>query len=100
MKEWLTNNKIYFETAAATALAAMAVLVSFTQLLVGAKQNQLVEAQLVLARQAASPNIHAAVTQIRNPETNHFDEEELRIYNLGAPALAAEASNAIWLLAS
>ena len=97
MKKWLTENKIYFETAAASLLVVMAVLVSISQVLLSWKQTELAEAQLIVAEQSISPSIHAFVVQVRNPETGRFSEEELRVYNLGAPALAADISNAVWL---
>ena len=97
MKKWLTENKIYFETAAAPLLGVMAVLVSISQVLLSWKQTELAEAQLIVAEQSISPSIHAFVVQVRNPETGRFSEEELRVYNLGAPALAADISNAVWL---
>lgn len=98
MKKWLIDHKIYFETIAATALTAMAVLVSFSQLVVANKQNSIAETQLLLAQEAAKPRIHAVLKQIKNPESGFYDEEELHIYNLGSPALSAQASSATWLL--
>jgi hypothetical protein len=97
MKKWLKQNKIYFETVAASLLGVMAILVSGSQVFVALKQQVLTEAQLTVAKQSISPKIHATVVQVRDSETGRYSEEVLRVYNLGGPALAAEESNAVWL---
>jgi len=97
MKMWLKDNKIYFETVVAFLLGLMAILVSASQVFLAVKQKELTEAQLIVAKQTISPSIHATVTQVRDSETGRYSEEELRVYNIGGPALAAEASNAVWL---
>jgi hypothetical protein len=50
MKEWLTNNKIYFDTIAATLLSIMAVIISVVQLDIANKQTELAEIQTKIAQ--------------------------------------------------
>lgn len=51
LRNWLTRNKIFFETIAATFLTGMAIIVSWQQTRLAKQQNQLIAQQTRLAEQ-------------------------------------------------
>lgn len=89
MRQWLERNKIFFETIAATLLAVMAVAVSFMTWQVSRNANDLLARQTDLAAEQLAPQLVLSAHQLRPPESQYCDDEELWIDNSG-PGLARE----------
>ena len=96
-RSWLEQNKIYFETVAATLLSMMAVLVSCSQLQVARVQTKVAEEQLALGKATAMPRIMVTAHQLYDDESKKFTEDELRISNIGTPAFEARSDYAVFL---
>jgi hypothetical protein len=80
MKKWLQNNKIFFETIAATLLSLMAIIISVVQINIAIKQNKLTEIQTELvqhqfAREERQARIEKTANwgELRNAMWSIFD---------------------------
>jgi hypothetical protein len=100
MKAWLRKNKIFFETATAASLSAMAVIVAIVQLQISNTQTNLTEAQLEVAKIQIAPRIHTRITTLKDPVSNFVNEEVLEIENVGAPALYTNVESRVLMIAS
>jgi hypothetical protein len=58
LREWLTANKVFFETVAAVALTGMSLVVSFGSLKVSEKQLDVANQQLLMSRADVEPIFH------------------------------------------
>lgn len=76
MIEWLQNNKIYFETIAATLLSIMAIIIAVVQIVIATKQTKLAEIQTKIAQR-------------------QFEREE-RLTKVESTANWGELRNAMW----
>lgn len=76
MIEWLQNNKIYFETIAATLLSIMAIIIAVVQIIIANKQTTLTEIQTKIAQR-------------------QFEREE-RLSKVESTANWGELRNAMW----
>ena len=97
MKPWIRRNKIYFETAAATLLSAMAILVSIAQLSVSSKQNELAKAQLRVAKATIAPIISIKASLESDTDNTHTGTRTLTIKNIGGPAFEAKVRTLTFL---
>jgi hypothetical protein len=96
VRTWLTNNKVFFETLAATLLAAMAIIISIVQINIAAKQTALMELQAEVARQINLPQFSLAARQIRDPATGNATEDKIFVTNHGGLAQDVRCSFAVF----
>lgn len=97
MRDWLKDNKIFFETVAAFALSVMATIVSVAQLVLVRQQNELISLQTQVAEAQALPSFEIGTRQIRNPDSGKFDDDRLEIKNDGGAIHDFSASVAEFL---
>lgn len=100
MKAWLRKNKIFFETATAASLSAMAVIVAIVQLQISNTQTKLTAAQLEVAKIQIAPRIHPRIITYKDSVSSLFNEEVLEIENVGAPALNTDVESKVLMIAS
>jgi hypothetical protein len=79
IRTWLTANEIFFKTIATIFFSASALFVSIASYLVS---NQ----QLTMAKTVADPHFYLQILQIRNPDTEFFDDSIGIVSNNGGPA--------------
>lgn len=89
IRDWLNNNKIFFETIAVLLLALMAIIVSWNT-------NQIASYQTDIMKSEHLPIIHLDIAQIYDPSTKNYTRDELIISNLGAPLSEFETEEAIF----
>ncbi|MEZ9396747.1 hypothetical protein AB4393_12335 [Vibrio splendidus] len=77
MRNWLNNNKIYFETF-------VPLLVSVAALVVALASYNLADRQLELSAIESEPNFYLKEMYLYDPTIKRAYETELRIYNSGA----------------
>jgi hypothetical protein len=70
MKTWLTDNKIYFETIAATLVGMASAFLSVASVKVAYDTNRLTSAQLQVTKAEHLPVLNFAVDRQRDPTTN------------------------------
>ena len=97
LRDWLTANKILFETIAAFLLSVMAIIVSITQTVTSVRQTQLSALQTQIAEAQALPQFEVALHQKLNNATSKFDDTELVINNRGGPVHDFEARAAYFI---
>ena len=85
MKIWLTANRIYFETIAATLVGVASVLLSVASIKIAYDTNRLTSAQLQMAKVEHLPVLNFDLNLQRDPTTNNYAYEQLTITNIGAP---------------
>lgn len=74
VRQWLTGNKIFFETIAAFLLSAMAIIVSLVQLDIASKQTQMLDLQTKIALQQILPQFVIKAVQILD-ETGYASDD-------------------------
>ena len=81
LRKWLERNKVFFETAAATLLSAMALVISISQICISIKQNDMIRIQTQIAEKELrivqrQDNVQQAVgwIEIRNTVLNIIDQ--------------------------
>lgn len=79
IRVWLEKNKIFFEIFSSVLLGLAAIFVAYAS-------YQVSEAQLEVSRVATEPHFYLEETLFLDAETQMYNEEELRLYNAGAPA--------------
>ncbi|HHX8271082.1 TPA: hypothetical protein ACVOYV_004313 [Vibrio diabolicus] len=106
MKNWLSSNKIYFDTIATFLLGVMAVIVSVAQLNVSQVQTELAlsqaelaKSQLKVAQVQVSPQIHVEAEYILDEATGRPTEDRIKISNLGFPLVTASSKSIVFLKA-
>ena len=87
IKEWLTDNKIFFETIAATMLTFMAVILSFAQLAITQEQTAYLEQQIIIEREQALPQFVVISKTFPGEGTNQHEDDKIFMYNQGNTAL-------------
>lgn len=92
MRDWLSKNKIIFETIAATLLSLMAVVVSFLTYRVTSRQTNLIGLQTEIARQQVAPQFVVQKLQVQSSDGIYHDDRMV-ITNKGAIARAAEVDD-------
>ena len=93
-RTFLSKNKIFFDTLAAISLSLMAVIVAVLQVNITRKQNELIEAQLLVQKQLASPHFNIRTQILDNNETGKPSAEVLVVTNEGG-----EVYNLDWEIA-
>jgi hypothetical protein len=83
VRAWLTVNKIFFETVAATFLTFMAVILSYNQWRVAQDQTTYLEQQTRIEREQASPQFSITTKQ----DANSPNYDRIFVYNHGNIAL-------------
>lgn len=103
MKNWLSSNKIYFDTIATFLLGVMAVIVSVAQLNVSQVQTELAlsqaelaKSQLKIAQVQVSPQIHVEAEYILDEATGKPTEDRIKISNLGFPLVTASSKSIVF----
>jgi len=93
LREWLTKNKIFFETAAATLLSIMAIVFSFAQYYTTSKQTELLALQTKITESNALPQFEFKFDQKANDSVSRYRDDILIIKNKGGPiySFAVEA---------
>ena len=81
IKEWLKNNKIYFETAGTTALTVMSLVVSCSANSIANKSNQISELEMEMQQKDKLPNFTISIDEKENDDGNK--EEYVNILNTG-----------------
>lgn len=79
LRLWLEQNKVFFEIFSSVLLGIAGIFVAYASYHVS-------ESQLEVSRVATEPHFYVDKLLFRNPETEKFDEEELYLHNVGAPA--------------
>ena len=97
LRDWLSANKILFETIAAFLLSAMAIIVSIAQTVTSFRQTQLSALQTQIAEAQALPQFELAIHQKLNDATNKYDDDQLVISNRGGPVHDFQASSAYFI---
>jgi len=82
-RDFLTLNKVFFETVAATTLTAMAIVLAWGQLRVAEKQTEYLERQTVMQNAQASPQFVVDLEHIRDNATNAVSGDRINIHNQG-----------------
>jgi len=82
-RDFLTANKVFFETIAATTLTIMAIVLAWSQLKVAQEQTAYLEQQIIIERAQALPQFVVIPSQFYNQEKERFTGEKLEIYNQG-----------------
>jgi hypothetical protein len=83
MRKWLEQNKIIFDTLAATLLSLMAIIVSCAQTCSSNRQAELQDTQTQLAEAQAVPQFTMSLSHRLNQETGKYSDEDLVIANRG-----------------
>ena len=83
VREWLTINKVFFETVAATFLTIMAIILAWGQLKVAQKQTEYLERQTIIQNAQASPQFVVELDYVRDAATNFSAGDRISIYNQG-----------------
>jgi len=96
LREWLTCNKVFFETLSATLLSFMAVIVGGAQWCQSSQQSKLAALQLELARQGARPRF-VLQRHLEKEDGIRFTHDVLTIDNLGRPADGFEEEEAVFV---
>lgn len=81
IKEWLKNNKIYFETAGTTALTVMSLVVSCSANSIANKSNQISELEMEMQQKDKLPNFAISIDEKEDDDGNK--EEYVNILNTG-----------------
>lgn len=81
MRSFLEQNKLFFETVAATLLSLMALIVSIAQIVIAVKQTNLTEIQAIVAREQVLPQLVVSTKLILDEATNKFQDENTYVYN-------------------
>lgn len=93
MRAWLEQNKVYFETVAATLLSAMAVLIM-------KQQTAMVSLQTEYARIALMPSFVISTRLSKYPpDGNFFNKDTLSVENNGAEIHEFRAKAVVYLRA-
>ena len=78
IRDWLTANKIFFETITAVLLSLMALMVLI-------QTNQIASYQTTIMKSEHLPILHLNVDLEWNSTAAKYSEDELTISNIGAP---------------
>jgi len=97
VRQFLTNNEIFFKTVAATLLSAMALIVAVAQSLTAQQQLQLSTLQTNIAKANALPNFDFAVSYVQNPDSGTYDSTEVVVTNSGGPIHELQADSMLVL---
>jgi len=92
MRDWLSKNKIIFETIAATLLSLMALCVSWLTYRISARQTELTRLQTNIAHQQEMPQFIVQRLYVRSPD-GIFHDVRVTVQNKGPIARAAEVDN-------
>ena len=95
IRRWLTENKIFFETIAASLLSVMAIIVSLVQLDIASKQTQLLNLQTKIALQQILPQFVIKAVQILD-ETGYASDDRLIIKNVGGIVKELKSEHAVF----
>ena len=96
--DFLTGNKIIFETITASSLSMAALVVSISQCSNAVSQNSLLALQTVVAEAQALPVISVEIQQILNDNSNFVDNHTISISNEGGPVHNLNVETAYFLL--
>jgi hypothetical protein len=97
LRNVLTQNKILFETLAASLLSLMAIVVSIAQMRTASQQTSLLTLQTRIAEAQALPQFEIGIHQKLNPETSKFDDDNLVVSNRGGAIHDFSADTAYFL---
>lgn len=95
LRNWLTLNKVFFETVAAVLLSVMAITISYLSYRTSLDQAKLLRLQNELALQQLKPHFIARVEFFTKPN-DLFAEDRLIIDNEGAITLSIDADVAVF----
>lgn len=76
---------MFFETAAASLLSVMAIIVASAQGCTSWQQTKILDLQTRIAEAQALPQFEIALLQIVDPRTGNYDEHQLVVSNHGGP---------------
>jgi hypothetical protein len=79
IRNWLSRNEIFFKTIASIFFSASALFVSIASYLVSSQQ-------LTMARISADPHFFMQTLQVKNPDTDFFDDTIAIVSNNGGSA--------------
>lgn len=96
LRDFISENKIFFETITATALTLMAVILSWGQLKVTQEQTKYLEQQTIIERAQALPQF-VIVLEIKLFENTFEFADKIYIYNKGNIANSIEVEDATFL---
>lgn len=97
VRRWLERNRVIFETAAASLLSLMAIIVSIAQTCTTIKQTALLGMQTRITEAQALPQFEVAIHQKLNNESGKYDDDILQISNRGGPVHDLSANSACFL---
>jgi hypothetical protein len=95
--DFLTKNKIFFETIAASLLSLMAIIISVAQIGIATKQNNLTELQAKIAIQQAIPQFVVTARQIYDEKVQKVTENEIYVRNQGGIVQDLESDTAVFM---
>jgi hypothetical protein len=102
IKEWLTNNKIFFESIAATLLSLMAILVSFLQWQISDKEYKILERKEGIYREADFTKLKNSINEIlfsfppnfaRKISVEYSEEQQIEFFERLSKQLDLQAEN-------
>ena len=96
-RDWLDRNKVIFETAAASLLSLMAIIVAIAQTWTASRQTELMALQTRISEAQALPQFDIALHQELDQVTNKFDDNVLIVTNRGGPIRDFYARTAFFL---
>jgi hypothetical protein len=97
LRNFLTVNKIFFDTLTTFALASMAVIVAFAQWTVMNQQAQYQEQQTTMQHTQALPKFVIETDQLWNEDKTFRETEKLMVYNYGNSAYNVHVNNVVFL---
>jgi hypothetical protein len=96
-REFLTENEIFFKTAAATLLSLMALIVSIGQFVTARQRKTFLELQARIAEANVLPQFEVAIHQQLNEATGTYDNNNLIIRNDAGPVHQFNAEAAVFI---
>ncbi len=85
MKKWLTDNEIYFKTAAYVVLPLLAIVIALQANNISQNQVGIMGEQAQILKQQQLPMIYATIDLALDPKLNKFTTDTMTISNLGGP---------------
>ena len=85
IKEWLKENKIFFETIAIVLLSTMAIIVSIQSNKISSSQLRIAEDQKRIMVAQNLPLLRLNAYQVYTKETDKYSEDIIKIVNEGPP---------------
>lgn len=96
MKKWLTDNEIYFKTAAYLVLPAVAIVIALQANDISQNQALIMREQAEILKQQQLPEIYATIELVFDPKLNKFTTDTMSICNIGEPLFDLQVYPAVF----